>query len=320
MSNRYRLPYVAFGGFLAVFLGVGLALAQEPSPETPQAVERSQGVSAESPAPKEPAPKQPGKAEQAAPAPPPARTFKEQRGTDESCDARCQATEQRQKNDLVAQQSMADASASMTSSAWFQVGIGGGALILLGFTVYFTWRAAQYTKRMLKQAEKTTKAAQAAIKATDKTAERQLRAYVFLESSVLEQHQPRNEWKIGTKFKNFGQTPAYNMTLTVERSIVDISKEHPFEPPELEPHGTESDLGPGQDLVVSSELPDLVGDTWGAYRARQKAIFLWGRIDFTDAFGEKRWVKFRLYQVSGTNLNLGYCEEGNKTSESNKST
>jgi hypothetical protein len=78
----------------------------------------------------------------------------------------------------------------------------------------------------------------------------------------------------------------------------------------------EFDLAPGHPHTIRQDLSELVDDAWHAFKGQQLALFVWGRVDFFDAFNEPRWARFRLFQTGGYVLNLGNYDEGNETSES----
>lgn len=58
------------------------------------------------------------------------------------------------------------------------------------------------------------------VKGAEDTAKRQLRAYIHVPSTELTIHPEEiGGWTANVTIKNFGQTPAYNMTTKVERKI-----------------------------------------------------------------------------------------------------
>ena len=63
------------------------------------------------------------------------------------------------------------------------------------------------------------------------------------------------------------------------------------------------------------DFPEL-NAAWADFKAGRKIVFLWGRVDFEDVFGSKRWITFRFVQRGHYIRNFLQYEEGNETSES----
>jgi hypothetical protein len=99
--------------------------------------------------------------------------------------------------------------------------------------------------------------------------------------------------RVHTPFKNFGQTPAHQFTIWRSVDIWD---------PKAPQFGEIGDrigndiVGPGATIeitadkkITSTELEEIKSGT--------KSIFIWGQIDYVDAFNKKRY--FRFYHVNG---------------------
>ena len=186
---------------------------------------------------------------------------------------------------------------------WWSVAIGGGTLFVLGLQLIAFTAQACYMRRTVTKMQSTTSAAIRAAKAAEdtighmrETAERQLRAYLSIESAISEGEHPfLQEFKAKISFKNCGQTPAYDgamwmsiyaypqvfpTILALKRTIIT------FEMP------------PGNTVTVcpAIETKNLLFTTEAISRfeAGKVAIYITGRADFKDAFRQKRRFSFRL--------------------------
>jgi hypothetical protein len=66
------------------------------------------------------------------------------------------------------------------------------------------------------------------VKGADRTAERQLRAYIYVEKTNFRSLVPQG-WEITYRIKNFGQTPAHNVRLFSIAKVVDWANGRPAE-------------------------------------------------------------------------------------------
>ncbi len=237
MSNRHRLPYAALGGFLAVILGASLALAQEKKPP----VLKDQPVSQGQKTPDEKG----AEAESQKNTPPPEQLtpalrqietairelVNQQRAAQEKGPA------QHEIKDLKAQDDMAFWAQLMFFATMVAVGLTGAGIWLIKRTLDETKVAAKHTEGMLKEAKQTTEAAHAAIQATDKNAERQLRAYVHPSGPKLTMHED-GKFSIFLRFKNFGQTPAYDVIARTALTATPIPLRGEFPPRVITPRNS----------------------------------------------------------------------------------
>ena len=128
---------------------------------------------------------------------------------------------------------------------------------------------------------------------------RQLRAYVFVDHGSFELSTDKNRLFIRglVRVKNYGQTPGYELVTCTRMDIFD-TKSPSFNEDYM---GLgKSVIGPGseRDITVNKgpiDEADLV-----AIRAGTKSIFIWGRIDYIDAFKKKRYLKF--YNKNGREI------------------
>jgi hypothetical protein len=122
----------------------------------------------------------------------------------------------------------------------------------------------------------------------DKNAEKQLRAYVGIwGGSVQWTTFPNGDsgFYINVDLRNSGQTPAYDFITWIRASIspVDVS-------PVTEvdwSYTSRSIVGPGTDSRMAIWVPATT-DELVKVRDRTSRIFIWGKVEYRDAF-DKRW-------------------------------
>ena len=275
---------LAFRGCLAVFLYFPLALhAQEKPEEQTAPIEQSEGAAPEAPAPDNETAKAPAEQQPQATKPlTPALTVQGERATEPTCDARCQEAEQREKADLKAQRDMAGAAAELIIVSWWQFWAGGAGIALLIYTLYLTRNA--------------TKAAIEANRIARKSAERQLRAYVFLTKASIENWAAGEQPFAHLTVVNTGQTPAYGVEFWAAVQIVTPDKVLPdFERP-ANLHTSRYSLGtniPTYKKMPISDKP-MTEDIRHAIVGGDLTVFVWGEITYRDIFKKYRASPFRL--------------------------
>lgn len=152
---------------------------------------------------------------------------------------------------------------------------------------------------------------------------RQLRAYVsphdaaILDGSMLNPPQPPrfNVPGILLNFKNSGQTPAYKVVSWARIEIAETINEDRLVAPILEQKFTTT-LGPGDVMpkALWYERPLTAGEI-ADIGSGARAIYLYGRIEYRDAFKRQRRANFR-FRYNGAfpppvGVILNHCERGN---------
>lgn len=308
MSRSNWLYDFAFRGWLIAGLFLfPLSLAAQQETEQPTAtVDDGQGVAIETPSQQDQVDenagedkKNPSGALDGGPA------LNNERPTEPTCDERCPAAEKRQQDDLIAQQSMADSTASMSRATWIQIGLGTVGLILLAITAYYARQAAVAAKEAVIEARKATKITRAAVTEAKKTTKAAVKAatearrqadiaelsirnlerpYLFPEiadTDYLRNSKPNKPF-LRYRFINHGRTPAILKSVSVR--LVSIPKL-----PLRVPLGVKID---GYEVVASGKFTtdktidvegSNVGDTWRGVEAT-KLIFH-GCISYEDVTG-----------------------------------
>jgi hypothetical protein len=141
-------------------------------------------------------------------------------------------------------------------------GVRLGELLL----VVVTWMLWYATRRLVKGA--------------DRTAERQLRAYIYIEKVRFKL--TGDLCNIKYRIKNFGQTPAYNVRVLSAAAVVDWNNGVPQIPipNEVETLGS---MAPREDFFWLEQKADIAADR-ASIEGGTRAIFLVGTIVYEVAF------------------------------------
>jgi hypothetical protein len=180
----------------------------------------------------------------------------------------------------------------------------------------------QADKTARKSAIAATRAAIASTKQTKlaaETAERQVRAYVFLENGVIsDKTQDPTTPIFNLVFENYGQTPTSKGVYWIDSAIGEINDERQFSISER--RITEAfQLAPGAFLSVINFndrpqqlrlLPEQAKDFFES----KLAFFVFGCLEYTDAFSRRRQTSFRLRFNcdSAQHGHLANCNTGNE--------
>jgi hypothetical protein len=175
--------------------------------------------------------------------------------------------------------------------------------------------AADAAKESADVAKIQAETARATLATMQDTAQRQLRAYIRLNTNNTPSI--TGEFLVHSLIENSGQTPAYDVQswTFVEVFANPLPEGHQF-------HAA-PEVIPGTRFVVN---PDSVHSTWSprngnvpltdediaAITDEYLTLYYWGEVRYRDAFNASHWSRFRL---SWTNRPIyggwRYCEEGN---------
>jgi hypothetical protein len=132
------------------------------------------------------------------------------------------------------------------------------------------------------------------VRGAEDTAERQLRAYVFLENALFEET-VENTWAIHYRIRNFGQTPAHKVEVAATANVVEWKNDRTLIP---QPGSTKDvafgSMAPGGDFFDNDVF---VSDCCSVHDLNTglKAIFLVGIISYIDVFRVGRRTRFQYY-------------------------
>jgi hypothetical protein len=205
--------------------------------------------------------------------------------------------------DLCAQRRMAKAAEEQTGLNL--IGLG-----LLFFTLCATIAAALYAGQAAGAAHKT-------VQVMEVTAKRQLRAYVNYNGGSVINFDGASPL-VQVVIRNFGQTPAYNVRTRINIWVTPTPLTTPFRDLDADITQRGGVLGPQSHFVLGRALVDrpLTPTVKSEIRNDSRGLFVFGDINYVDAFGENQLTTFRLVYGGGEEIhpegNLATCEEGNE--------
>jgi hypothetical protein len=209
--------------------------------------------------------------------------------------------------------------------------------VLLAFATFFLWSATRdlvedakhsgeensrnmqaaiaESGRSADAAKEAADAARDSIKLAGDTAKKQLRAYVSPTGGALANFGSSQSFIEGlVLLKNSGQTPAYDF----ESTGVLIDSVFPLTEP-LPEEGTTTGktiLGPGTQFAVRLKNDKLIPQVALApFRQGTRAIYMYGKFSYRDAFGDAHSGQFRLFYGGKTGTptsgEMSFYETGN---------
>jgi len=294
MFNRYRLHNAALGGCLAALLLVTPALsqgenqdaAQEPQTQTAdQTAIETQGAT-------------------------PPVTSAETGGGGHDDERQRQETEKPENAVSVFPVRVLDwigqnVRGGDTYAQWFMAALGGVATIISVWAVVLLRQTLRATRDAIGEAERTTVIAEQTLEETRLSNERQLRAYVCVDSVGLRWENNRTAFAKVT-VRNAGQTPAYQFTHI--NGLFVGTDDDGSEPP----HISINDLGPGIEMHGTCISDPISDHDWDAVRKGTIPLYLVGDISYVDAFGKSRFVRYKLF-FDADEKGLVPCTDGNES-------
>ncbi len=161
-----------------------------------------------------------------------------------------------------------------------------------------TWPPSNRNRWPVPSEYAATHAAQSAVAVTRETAEKQLRAYVMVESCVMTGVRPGNVPIGKVVLKNSGNTPASNLKGVVYSEIRPFPN-HGLSFSVDQNHSVSSMvLGPGStyDYTVNGSEEHLSSNAYNCIRRGTIAVYLWGEFWYCDGFSNHmRMTKFRSF-------------------------
>jgi hypothetical protein len=144
---------------------------------------------------------------------------------------------------------------------------------------------------------------------------RQLRAYVFPDQANLVWQGTGRPTEAEVVIKNSGQTPAYRLSTSMVTGVAPYPPQDDLVVPAMPANHTVVPPAGSYSLSVATEKP-LTGDQLKAIQKGTQAIYAFGEIAYTDAFGECRVTRYKFYYLGagaeiGSKVGLSYLDEGN---------
>ena len=129
-----------------------------------------------------------------------------------------------------------------------------------------------------------------------RTAERQLRAYLSIAGTFIENYGTQRHATINWRVKNHGQTPAFDIDyrFTIEVLPVRLPDGFDFPPPQREIRGGAT-LFPGADMAAwfHNDRP-FTEEEYDGVEDCTRNIHIWGVMSYRDAFKHRRTTLFNV--------------------------
>jgi hypothetical protein len=218
--------------------------------------------------------------------------------------------EQREIEDLQAQQDMALWAKAMFWAAFASVILTFVGICLIAWTLYYTRRAADAAVAAVDKAKST-------LEVTRDIGSRQLRAYVGTSRVYFRDFTPDRPISVVVEIQNFGQTPAYNYHTNLWLEVRPHPEAGTFHTKEIALTIGGETLMPGNRSIVICKFPHpKMDEIITAIQNAQMALYLLGTIRYRDAFGHDRYTNSRK-RASGdrikTNSPFINPDEGNES-------
>jgi hypothetical protein len=127
-----------------------------------------------------------------------------------------------------------------------------------------------------------------------KTAQRELRAYVNLREGGINRGR-----QIEITFKNFGQTPAYQLSFWADAIELWRDEFPDFRPPEGAQNSDPVVLAPTGEFLAMPSIRDIKNPNRHRMTAGRPVIYAFGEVTYIDAFNKPRETKFFVFNQEG---------------------
>jgi len=198
----------------------------------------------------------------------------------------------------------------------FWLGLFTGALALVAFLQLNSLNRAEIiAATTAKAAKDSADVARDAVKLSDKTAERQLRAYVNNVSTIIRNVEVGKVPEVRVEIKNWGRTPAYRVRHTGSYTLAVFPWSGTTSQP---PYQSESTLGPGSNSFMPLKGHTLAPEHVAGLNDGSLAIYIEGSITYkmTGRLGERLEKVERA--VCSRPLHLIACENMAEVAEATR--
>lgn len=230
-------------------------------------------------------------------------------------DADC--TPERDRNDIGCRDLKAQE--TMAVAAIAQIVLTGFGLFLIFGTLIYTRDAATAARGAVNEAEKATRAAEAAVAETRRIGEAQVRAYVHALNPTVFNFRVGLSPYITYRAKNHGQTPANNFRQTTTWRIVTDPQTYKVRFGENVRSKGVADMAAGEFFQQTTTLPVLTQEHYDLLIANRVYLLFVGVIRYRDVFGRWRRTVFRWYMDIRTlgdddTVAMSNCAKNNRSS------
>lgn len=222
---------------------------------------------------------------------------------------------QRDKEDLVAQQTVALGTTYLVLLTGAQI-----ALTVIGTVVLL------FTLRLNREATSAALAANAttrlAVDQDQANSKRQLRAYVLVDTVEFQRGGTTEPPKVKVSIRNYGQTPAdqVQFVLMIDQTSPENEQKHSVGKEEFLTHAnSKAPMGPDALLTLETKAKGpLHQDDVLFLHTGSKPIYAFGRIEYVDCFNQKQYTEFRfrsaLTDSGSLSSTMVVCANGNSYS------
>lgn len=130
------------------------------------------------------------------------------------------------------------------------------------------------------------------VKGSEKTAERQLRAYMNNVSTIIRNVEVGKVPEVRVEIKNWGHTPAYRVRHTGSYTLAIFPWSGTVRPPS---YRSESTVGPGSNAFMLLKGHTLAAEHVAGLNDGSLAIYIEGSIIYNDAFDHDRFTNYRFW-------------------------
>lgn len=220
------------------------------------------------------------------------------------------ADKRRAEDNLSVQREMADWAEGML---WVTGIVGVLSVGITGVGVYWVKETLTATTNAVAEAKRGADAAFDAVQVTSETANRQLRAYVCLQTAELVEPEVRTGFSATLTFTNFGQTPAHDVRIRCREVTI---RPDAIRPQMLDFNDIKETepvvIGPG--AAFSKGIHNILDeDELTAIQKEEFVIWVYGDVRYTDVFKRTRSTTFclRVWRFRQPSERIGPCEFGN---------
>jgi hypothetical protein len=177
-------------------------------------------------------------------------------------------------------------------------------------------RAERIATETANAAKESANATKQAVELSDRTAERQLRAYMSPSGGTIQNFDLNKlapDISVRIEFKNSGQTPAYDFSANGGATFANFPLSKILEKNEKAAGPTV--IGPQGEYILTVGISGMTQAQLDAIKTREYAIFVHGVYSYRDAFNKTRTGKFRFFYGGAGGLRSDYAltfdQEGN---------
>jgi hypothetical protein len=177
---------------------------------------------------------------------------------------------------------------SQNASNWALVFVAAFGLWFARRALRANEKAAAAAKTSADAAKESTEVSREQVRILQETSQKELRAYVGVSNAGIIP-QGSEKFTAQITFKNFGQTPAYDVHHWIGAWPEEYPLKQPLEEMQSGPNDSKGVLHPGAEPVIGKEV-----DTYELlFLNPAKKLYIYGKITYKDAFGISRQTTYR---------------------------